>query len=53
MTCLHCHDTGIISRPYIVGLRDGDLYTHTICTCPAGQRQAQAIADDARKDDHE
>lgn len=37
-TCPICRDTGIAHRaPYMMGLPDGDLYTITACTCPAGK----------------
>lgn len=31
--CQECKGTGIISRPYMVGLLGGDLYTMSVCPC--------------------
>lgn len=42
--CHTCHGTGIANRaPYIVGLRDGDIYTITLCGCAAGMAEAARI----------
>ena len=36
--CPRCRGTGIAHvAPYLVGLRDGDLYTMTACDCDAGK----------------
>ena len=31
--CPDCKGTGIISRPYMVGMSGGDLHTMTACDC--------------------
>ena len=31
--CQQCKGTGIISRPYMVGMKSGDLHTMTVCPC--------------------
>lgn len=42
MTCPKCRDTGIQHKaPYIMNLRDGDLYTMTACDCPAGKQMVR------------
>lgn len=52
MTCPICRDTGIASKsPYIMGTSQGDIYTMTACTCPAGQRLVKATQKD-EVDDH-
>lgn len=39
MTCPDCHDTGMITRPYIAGV----VSVMTVCHCAAGKAQAEHI----------
>ena len=49
-TCPICRDTGIAdSRPYLMGTAQGDLYTMTACSCPAGKRMAAEINEKVKK----
>lgn len=33
-TCLMCRGAGVLYRPYVTGLMDGDIYTGSYCpTC--------------------
>ena len=44
-TCPICRDTGIAhSAPYLMGTAQGDLYTMTVCSCPAGKRAAAEVS---------
>lgn len=49
MICPKCHDAGSISRPYMMGLRDGDIYTITLCDCGAGRRAGLAMRQQQRE----
>lgn len=40
--CQQCHGTGIISRPYMVGMKGGDLCTMTVCPCTKGLTEKPA-----------
>ncbi|CAM3092591.1 hypothetical protein PANO111632_02685 [Paracoccus nototheniae] len=31
--CQKCHGAGVISRPYMTGMKGGDLSTITVCGC--------------------
>lgn len=39
--CPHCHDTGIVTRPYIAGV----VSVMSACDCPAGQTVALMYAE--------
>lgn len=42
--CPKCRGTGVAHRsPYIMGTRDGDLYSIVFCDCGAGQTQVAAM----------
>lgn len=38
-SCPRCRGRGYTSAPYVMGLRDGDLYTHTICACVTRRKE--------------
>ena len=43
-TCPNCKGKGYTSAPYLMGLKTGDLFTITTCTCPAGEAFKARIA---------
>lgn len=43
-TCPKCHGAGYTKAPYMMGLKTGDLFTITTCTCPAGEAFKAQIA---------
>ena len=48
--CPICRDTGIAhSAPYLMGTAQGDLYTMTACSCPAGKRLVAEINEKVKK----
>jgi len=42
--CPKCHGAGYTKAPYLMGLKSGDLFTITACTCPAGEAFKAQIA---------
>lgn len=42
--CPKCHGAGYTKAPYMMGLKTGDLFTITTCTCPAGEAFKAQIA---------
>lgn len=42
--CPKCHGAGYTKAPYLMGLKTGDLFTITACTCPAGEAFKAQIA---------
>ena len=39
--CPDCKGSGIISRPYMMGMKGGDLYAMTACGCRALARPTE------------
>ena len=36
-TCPICHGKGYTKAPYMMGLKDGDIYMYNACSCPDGK----------------
>lgn len=40
--CQSCHGTGVIRRPYMVGMKGGDIHTITVCNCTKGLKAVES-----------
>ncbi|MCK4856864.1 MAG: hypothetical protein KAT58_02745 [candidate division Zixibacteria bacterium] len=50
-TCPLCHGKGYTKSPYIMGTKDGDIYSYNTCSCPAGKLWAQQVEVRQEKED--